>query len=271
MVEPVERDSRGILHPRAGLERFTLERFVPSAAVARFVDRYWLVSWRLPDGQRHRQQVLTHPVVNVVFEGTAATVSGPQEERFIKVLTGRGRAFGLMFRPAGFHPLLGKPMTAITNTVLPLTEVMPGLADLGLGSRLADGVSGEELSDEVDKALAALLPTEPRASERTTAWAEKAATDRRLRRVEDLAAVAGVSVRGLQRAFNDHVGVSPKWVLRRYRLYEAAEQAAHSASVDWAELAADLGYADQAHLTREFTAAVGQPPGRYSRGSAPEL
>jgi hypothetical protein len=40
MVEPVQRDSRGILYPRAALERFTLERFGPSAAVACFVGRW---------------------------------------------------------------------------------------------------------------------------------------------------------------------------------------------------------------------------------------
>jgi AraC-like DNA-binding protein len=261
MVEPVERDSRGILHPRAGLERFTLERFTPSTDVARFVDRYWLASWHLPDGQRHRQQVLAHPVVNVVFEGDTATVTGVQHERVTKVLEGRSRALGVMFRPAGFRPLLGRPMSAITNAVLPLAEVVPGWERL----QLTEGASGEELSASVDNALAALLPADPQPSERTTAWAELAATDRELHRVENLAAVAGVTVRGLQRAFNDHVGVSPKWLLRRYRLYEAAEQAAHTADVDWATLAADLGYADQAHLTREFTAAIGEPPVRYSR------
>ena len=34
--------------------------------------------------------------------------------------------------------------------------------------------------------------------------------------------------------------------------------------VDWAALAADLGYADQAHLTRDFTATLGVPPSRYA-------
>ncbi len=33
--------------------------------------------------------------------------------------------------------------------------------------------------------------------------------------------------------------------------------------IDWAELAAALGYADQAHLTRDFTAVIGVPPARY--------
>jgi hypothetical protein len=139
-VEPVERDSRGILHPRAALERFALERFAPSAAVARFVDRYWVVSSHLPDGQRHEQQVLVHPVVNIVFERDTATVTvtGVQVNRFTKVLTGRGRALGVMFRPAGFRPLLGRSVSTITGAALPLAEVLPALQDLQLGPALAD-------------------------------------------------------------------------------------------------------------------------------------
>lgn len=46
----------------------------------------------------------------------------------------------------------------------------------------------------------------------------------------------------------------------------AAARADEGAGIDWAALAADLGYADQAHLTRDFTAAVGAPPGRYAGG-----
>src|SRR5690348_13140123 len=77
-IEPIERDSRGILHPAAGMQAFTLERFAPAAPVARFVDRYWLSSWDLPEGRRYDSQVLTHPVVNVVFEEDSAVVSGVQ-------------------------------------------------------------------------------------------------------------------------------------------------------------------------------------------------
>jgi AraC-like DNA-binding protein len=39
--------------------------------------------------------------------------------------------------------------------------------------------------------------------------------------------------------------------------------------VDWAALAADLGYADQAHLTRDFTAALGMPPSRFRAAVSP--
>ncbi|MGH3243290.1 MAG: helix-turn-helix domain-containing protein, partial [Spirillospora sp.] len=71
--------------------------------------------------------------------------------------------------------------------------------------------------------------------------------------------------RGLQRLFHEYVGIGPKWVIRRYRMLEAAGRAEAGARVGWADLAAELGYTDQAHFTRDFTAAVGTPPARYAR------
>lgn len=60
--------------------------------------------------------------------------------------------------------------------------------------------------------------------------------------------------------FLEHAGVSPTWVLRRYRLLDAAEAVREGQRVSWAGVAADLGYADQAHLSRDFRAAIGLPP-----------
>jgi AraC-like DNA-binding protein len=266
VVEPVERDSRGILHPGAGLERFRLARVAPSRTVARFVDRYWLTSWSLPAGGRHEQVVLVHPVVNVVFEPAGATIGGVRRERFTRELTGAGRVLGVMFRPAGFRPFLGGPMSTLTDTAVPLSTVLPGAAALerAVADALAGGVPDAEIVSLVDRALTAHLPAERQQSEDTTVWAERIATDRELRRVDDVARLAGLSVRGLQRRFADHVGIGPKWMIRRYRLYEVAERAARHETVDWAALATELGYADQAHLVRDFTAAVGEPPARYA-------
>ncbi|MHB1501986.1 MAG: helix-turn-helix domain-containing protein [Candidatus Dormibacteria bacterium] len=65
--------------------------------------------------------------------------------------------------------------------------------------------------------------------------------------------------------------VSPMWVLRRYRLLETAEAVREGAEVSWAELAADLGYADQAHLIRDFRSALGQTPAAYAAAQAAHL
>jgi AraC-like DNA-binding protein len=266
VVEPVERDSRGILHPDAGLEHFRLTRVAPSAAVARFVDRYWLTSWSLPAGQRHEQDVLVHPVVNVVFEPAGATVGGVRRERFTRELTGEGRVLGVMFRPAGFRPFLGRSMSTLTDTAVPLSSVLPAASELerAVATALADGAPDADVASLVDAVLADEVPADRQPSEDTTGWAESIATHRDLRRVDDVAKLAGVSVRGLQRRFADHVGIGPKWMIRRYRLYEVAERAARNEELDWAALAADLGYADQSHLVRDFTAAVGEPPTRYA-------
>jgi transcriptional regulator GlxA family with amidase domain len=77
--------------------------------------------------------------------------------------------------------------------------------------------------------------------------------------------LAQMSVRNLQRAFADYVGAGPKWVIQRCRLQDAAARAAAAESVDWSSLAVELGFADQAHLTRAFTATVGTPPATYAK------
>lgn len=269
-VPPVQDDSRGILHPAAAHTVFQLDRFPSTGAAARFVDRYWLSTWNLPPGIRHEQQVLVHPVVNVVFEAQGAIVSGVDTGRFATVLEGSRRALGVMFRPAAFAPFLDDPLSALTDKELPLSAV-PALADLEplLVPLVADlDVPAEQLAATADAAMAERAPDARQPCETTTEWAELAVRDRGLNRVEDLANAVGVSVRTLQRAFTEHIGIGPKWFLRRYRIYEAAERVAHQERVDWAELAADLGYADQAHLTRDFTAAFGLPPAQYAAVSA---
>lgn len=88
--------------------------------------------------------------------------------------------------------------------------------------------------------------------------------DRSLLRVDELARRAAMSARHLERRFKDQVGVGPKWVIRRYRLFEAAERALGETDVSWSRLAADLGYSDQAHLTRDFRSMFGMTPRRYA-------
>ena len=82
-----------------------------------------------------------------------------------------------------------------------------------------------------------------------------------------VAAVAerhGVSARTLQRLFRRCVGVSPKWVLQRNRVQEAAQRVDADGAAAAAATAQELGYFDQAHYINDFRAAVGRSPGRYA-------
>lgn len=69
--------------------------------------------------------------------------------------------------------------------------------------------------------------------------------------------------------FHEYAGVSPGWVLRRYRLLDVADIIRKGEKVVWAKIAADLGYADQAHLIREFRGATGHTPAAYARSRVP--
>jgi transcriptional regulator GlxA family with amidase domain len=78
-----------------------------------------------------------------------------------------------------------------------------------------------------------------------------------------VAELGALSTRSLQRLFAAYVGVSPKAVLARYRLQDAAALIDAGEVDDLAALAADLGWFDQAHFSRDFRAVVGMTPSAY--------
>jgi len=80
-----------------------------------------------------------------------------------------------------------------------------------------------------------------------------------------VAAGAGISVRTLQRLFSTYVGVGPKAVLARYRLQDAVAAIDAGGVDDLADLAASLGWFDQAHFARDFRSVVGTTPSAYLR------
>jgi len=70
--------------------------------------------------------------------------------------------------------------------------------------------------------------------------------------VEQLAEQAGVSRQHLTRVFRQTVGVAPKMYCRLVRFHSALAYATPRSELDWAQVAADLGYTDQSHLIGEF-------------------
>ena len=82
-------------------------------------------------------------------------------------------------------------------------------------------------------------------------------TDSDILRVDDAAERLRVSARTLQRLAHRTVGLSPAAVIRRRRLQEAAQRVREEPGVALAEIAAELGYADQAHLANDFRSVLG--------------
>lgn len=92
-----------------------------------------------------------------------------------------------------------------------------------------------------------------------------------MRRVGQVCEKFAITERTLQRLTARRIGLSPKWLIRRRRLHEAAERLADRDRPDLARVAADLGYADQAHFIRDLRAVTGLTPGEFAaepRGGA---
>ncbi len=81
-------------------------------------------------------------------------------------------------------------------------------------------------------------------------------------RVDRLAESLGISDRQLRRRFHQAVGYGPKTLDRvlRFRRLVSQAQAVSSGEIDLARVAADLGYADQAHMTRDCLRLSGLTP-----------
>ena len=89
------------------------------------------------------------------------------------------------------------------------------------------------------------------------------ASDRSILRVDQLARRLDLSIRSLQRLCEKYIGLPPLAVIRRYRLQEAAQRLREDPSVTVAYVAAELDYADHAHLTADFRQVLGFSPSLY--------
>jgi len=269
MGRPAQAMGRGVLRPGAAAAAFALARHQPPGDLAPFLDFCWILRWDLRGQPDHEQTILPFPNVNLAFEESGAGIYGVDTRLFTRRLSGTGKALGIRFRPGGFRPFWGAPVSELTDRVVP-AESLFGAAASRACARVMAAEGDAEMIGHAAELLAGVRP-EPdpavhQAVDQAAALVALIAEDPALRRVDQLAAVSGLTVRGLQRLFADYVGVSPKWVMRRARLHEAALAADGGEPVDWAQLAADLGYADQAHLSRDFTATLGVSPTRYQRG-----
>jgi AraC-like DNA-binding protein len=254
---------RGVLRPGLAADRFDLVRLAPSAPLAPFVEYHWIVRWDLRGQPSHEQTIVPHPNVHLVFEASGAGIYGVDRSLFTRRLSGQGQALGVRFRAGCFRPFWGAPIAQLSDRVVPATRLFGPLAEKTRQAIMCADTD-EDMVGGAESLLISALPERDPAAEQVASLVAWITSDASLRRVDQLSAASGLSVRGLQRMFADYVGVSPKWVMRRARLHEAAARADSGEPVDWAALAADLGYADQAHLTRDFTATIGVPPSRYA-------
>lgn len=277
MVNP----TRGVLYP-ARLPQF--HRLPAPSSVTGLVAWFWIPEWEIEPGRSSRQEIVAYPALNLVVDAEAVTVSGATTRVSYRDLRGSGWAVGALLRPAAVAALIDDPASLVDDQRVLDERALDErvLGERVLDERVLDESRGiADLRGAVASAMGSGEGHRERAVEAFSRWlAERAGpVDDPARQAnaamdvlmgddaaltpEEAATRLAVSVRTLQRMTHRHVGLSPGAMIRRRRLQEAAQRVREEPDADLASIAAELGYADHAHLTRDFQAILGIAPRTY--------
>lgn len=251
--------TRGILYP-ARLPRLT--RVPPAAEASDLVEWFWIPEWDIGPGRTSRQEIVAYPASNLVVERGGVGLFGPTTLRSHRDLTGRGWAVGALLRPAA--------VGALTADAAALVDASVSVDAPDLVRAISDAMEDPDAATRHARAAEAfsswLIARAGAVGDEQRLANDMAAlvmTDADIVRVEDAAARLAVSVRTLQRLARRYVGLTPSAMIRRRRLQEAAQRVHDDPDADLAAIAAELGYADHAHLTNDFRTVLAFTPSSY--------
>ena len=233
--------------------------FPPAPALARYLACLWVRS--TDDHPVPPSRIVPDGCVDIVWIGNApAMVVGPALRPLLVSLPSRSTIVGVRFRPGMAPPILAVPANELLDREAPLEDLW-GYEARYLTERLGDHEALATKLTAVESAMAsrlALAPPADRLVEAAVAWLQREPGIR----IGTLAAALGVSERQLRRRCDAAVGYGPKAlgrILRFRQVWQLADDIATGRSC-LAHLAAEFGYADQAHMTHEFSRLAGIPP-----------
>jgi methylphosphotriester-DNA--protein-cysteine methyltransferase len=253
----------------------------PHPALARHVRCYWTLEDATSSSARPLERVVPDGRMEVVFHlggpfGRRLAGGETPEQRpaivagqiTTAILLQPGRTvdlLGVRFQPWGAARILGVSAGTLTGSFPALGEVVGGPEARAVEGRLEQAPDQSARLRTLDAWLLGRLSRVRRAPAEVEGAVRLALGRPAPTRVADLAAATGHGPRRLEREFREHVGLPPKVLLRVLRLQGVLRALRAGRVRSWAAAAADAGYADQAHLTREFVDLAGLTPTAYAR------
>jgi len=245
---------------------------VPPPPLGAFVELVWLFEGAPEPWAQER--LLPQGTVELVIDlgggRWSGSVSGPHSQSFVIDTSRPRRLVGVHFRPGGAFPFVEPPMHELHNAIVSLDDLW-GATARALQARLGETRSDDELFETVDRVLLS------RAGDRLRCHPAVAYALREFMRVPHVRTVAevsgsvGLSHRRFIERFAGEVGMTPKTFCRVRRFQAAVEQAHRRARPDWASLALDCGYYDQAHFIHDFQAFSGLTPAQWAARRTPHV
>lgn len=251
----------GVHHYKKSAQKYHLRRFLPDAPCNNIVDQFWLVNWHFSEHDSHTQQNLPDPNIHLVIENNQIKLIGPVSKSYTYKMTGSGRVIGVKFHLGVLSSWLGEPIANFVDKEICLKSRLTINLDK-LAIKLTAIASDEELITVLFRYLKP-FSKKPNADEMNVRQIiELTKHDDEINTVEDLATRSNLSVRTIQRYLKTYVGLSPKWIIRKYRLHQALA-ILEADEVNVLDVVERLGYTDQSHLIRDFKELIGKTPTNY--------
>lgn len=192
-----------------------------------------------------------------------ATLLGPKRHADDGLFAGRVDLIHVNFHPGGAAAFFAPPVAALTGRVVALEDVWGRSATDAVEA--LHGVPPAHRLSRLERLLLDRLDERRRASPAVREAVRLiAASDGRVR-IGDLAAAVNLSTSQLERAFQECVGLPPKQLARQLRCDAVRRRLRVGSGRGLAEIAQQAGYADQAHLAREFAEFIGLTPTAFAR------
>ena len=253
----IEPPVRGLLKSDLRDGERILRWFEPAEPLRPFVQRIWSAEWKIPAAENRTQPILPYPSANIVIAGGQAMVIGVVTRAAVQRLEGAGHAFGAKLQPGALRAFGVERPSELRDSSVSAETV------LRAAYREGDSVDPETWVRSIEAYLMAQNPKQDMTSRRAGEIARAVEEDRDIVFVSQLADKFRLSIRSIQDLCSRALGVSPKWLIRCFRLQDALERLHTGRNVNLSVLAQDLGYFDQAHFTRDFKQITGVSPGRY--------
>jgi AraC-like DNA-binding protein len=246
----------------------------PSGELGRFVECFWFLEGE-PIAPRPLERLLPIGSIEVVVHHRSpfrewpdashprmlppGVVAGQLTRPLFIQPAGPISTMGVRFRPGGAYPFLGTRLDALTDRIVSFEEVW-GAEGRRFEERLVLANDDEQRVSVAEAFFRSRMGSRPHRDEPVEAAAAEIGRSGGRVRVSALACRLGLSARQMERRFASALGVGPKVLCRVARFQALLRAIARARRPDWAGLAADCGYFDQAHLINEVRRLSGMTP-----------
>jgi AraC-like DNA-binding protein len=254
-------------------------RFMPAPPLTALVRCFWY--WEGTPQSHARERLLPNGEAAIIFNlrdeemriydaddpqrftscGLAG-ITGPRTGCFAIDTAAEERVVGIQFLAGGSFPFFREPAAEVANQSVPLDSLWGTRAVL-LREQLLAASSVDAMFATLERALFAQLARPP---ELHPAVAFARGHICRAPHATTIAGVTdriGISQRRFIELFRDQIGLTPKAFCRVRRFQRVLESVHRRQSVDWAQVALDGGYYDQAHFIHDFQDFSGMTPSAY--------